>query len=106
MMKRLSVSAVLALALAGAAHALPQDSTSEEDGFNLFSAEETTDAASEGWNFGEADGSAGEGFMIPEGLAEDRLGDIAEIPTEELGSETPIELPEISEPEDDLIRIN
>lgn len=106
MMKRLSVSAVLALALAGAAHALPQESTTEEEGFNLFSAEETTDAASEGWNFGESDGSAGDGFMLPDGSVEDRLGDIAEIPTEEIGTEAPIDLPEISEPEDDLIRIN
>ncbi len=106
MMKSLSVSAVLALALAGAAHALPQESTSDEDGFNLFAAGENAQSADEGWQFGEGNGTTADGFTIPDTASQDLLSDISEIPTDDLAEQNPLEVPEISEAEDDLIRLD
>lgn len=104
-MKVLSVSAVMALAFAGAAHATPQEATTEDSGFNLMmpgdDLEETSD---DGWNLGVVGDVSDDGFAIPEGTVEDRLSDVAEIPTGEVEAKT-TKLPEIKAPDDDLIRL-
>ena len=107
MMKSLSVSAVLALALAGAAHAIPQESTSEESGFNLMMPGDDVESSDDGWNLGVDSDVTEDGFVIPDGMVEDRLGDVAELPTGETAPpEVSSEIPAIQAPEDDPIRLN
>ena len=103
-MKTLSISAVLALALAGAAHATPQESTTEDSGFNLMMPGEDVESSDDGWNLGVVDDVNEDGYVIPEGTVQDRLGDVAEIPTGEAEADA-TQLPEVTAPEDDLIRL-
>ena len=123
MMKTFSLSAALALALAGAACASPsQDadqtppdapvveaSASEDDGFggfNLMVPGDDLETAEDGWNLGVNEDVTEDGFVIPDGMVEDRLGDVAELPTGEDGApEISADLPAVDAPEDDLIRI-
>ena len=104
MMKTLSISAVLALAIAGAAHATPQEATTEDSGFNLMMPVDDTEASDDGWNLGIIEDDSVDGFAIPEGTVQDRLGDVAEIPTGEAEASASA-LPNASEAEDDLIRL-
>ena len=107
MMKSVSVSAVLALAFAGAAWATPPEATDvvADDGFNLTIPGDDLETSEDGWNLGISDDVTEDGFVIPDGVVEDRLGDVAEIPTVDAVPEVSAELPTISAPEDDLIRI-
>ena len=104
MMKTLSISAVLALALAGAAHATPQESTTEDGDFNLMMPGDDVETSDDGWNLGIVEDVSEDGYAIPEGTVQDRLGDVAEIST---GDTVPdaTTLPDVTVPEDDLIRL-
>jgi len=105
-MRLLSISAVAALAFAGAANASPQEAAGEDDGFNLMMpGDDLEDSSDDGWNLGVSDDVTDDGFVIPEGTVEDRLGDVAEIPTGDVAPAVSTTLPEIKAPEDDLIRI-
>lgn len=107
MMKTMSVSAVLALALAGAAYATPQDPPAQDDGFNLTIPGDDLESSDDGWNLGIDEDVTEDGFIIPDGVVEDRLGDVAEIPTGETAApEISSDLPVIKPAEDDLIRLN
>ena len=104
MMKTLSISAVMALAIAGAAHATPQESTTEDGDFNLMMPGDDVETSDDGWNLGIVEEVNEDGFAIPEGTVQDRLDDVAEIPAGE-AQETTTVLPETIAPEDDLIRL-
>ena len=105
MMRVLSVSAVLALAIAGAAHATPQEATTEDSGFNLMMPVDDVETSDDGWNLGIIDDGAEDGLVIPDGTVQDRLGDVAEIKTGETQPADTVEIPDVTEPEDDLIRL-
>ena len=106
MMRLLSISAVAALAFAGAANASPQEAAAEEGGFNLMMPGDDLEASSDdGWNLGVSEDVTEDGFVIPEGAVENRLEDVAEIPTGDAAPTISATLPEIKAPEDDLIRI-
>lgn len=107
MMKSFSVSAVLALAIAGAAYAAPQDPTAEDNGFNLMIPGDDLETSDDGWNLGVEEDMTEDGFVIPDGVVEDRLGDVAEIETGEPAvPEISADIPTIQPPEDDVIRLN
>jgi len=106
MLKYLSLSAAAALAFAGAAHAIPENPPTD-DGFNLEIPEDDGGMSDDGWNLGIDDDLTEDGFIIPDGVVQDRLGDIAEISTgEETTPEISADIPTISAPEDDLIRLD
>lgn len=108
----LIVSAAFALAFAGAASAQdagtsqPANDDDGFGGFNLMIPGDDLEASDDGWNLGVSEDVTEDGFYIPDGVVTDRLGDVAAIPT----GETTIpnistDLPSLSEPADDLIRI-
>lgn len=105
MMKLLSVSAAVALAFAGAAHATPQDPPAD-DGFNLMMPGDDLESSDDGWNLGVEAEVTEDGFVIPDGVVEDRLGDVAEIETGASEPDLSADLPVIKEAEDDVIRLN
>ena len=121
-MKPVSVVSVLALALAGAACASPSEeaeatpqeapvveASAEDSGFNLMIPGEDDGGSDDGWNLGVDTDGTEDGFVIPDGVVADRLGDVAELPTgEDASPDLSADIPVIreAEDEDDLIRLD